>query len=545
MKINRSFPILKNNNNTNNRPSFDGRFYVMTDSHARMRTTAGVLTAIENECQHKIPATLIDGGDFSQFTYSLDSVMKVYTKFAKNNPNIKMIFNLGNVELYDFVNKIDTFNKYIKELTENGIEVISSSIDKLSKTFKTSNDNIKPYTIIEDIVDGQKKKVLLTGTASLNDNSIINVNEQNDALKTALSKALQDSKKKPDNIILLSHNYLQDTHTILDYLRNEMKLDNISGIFGGHPHSLIDEMQNGTRILYAPPHGYGALKVDLTQKGIEYPTMQLAKQGDYNYETLFHNQDRTILNLSFDNPLPINPEYQAIMDKYDPDMNKLIAKASVNLGYRKPGKYASDTSEIGTFLANSIKEKTGSDIAILLTMDIRDKLPSAGNDIKLYNVKYALNVDKPVSRKIVTPKDLKDIFEISLEKQADNETNRDFFEFSDNLKIERYVNRTKNESKVKQIYIKDKNGNWQGLLEDVNGETVVKKEFQHKKYSLATCNFVASGGRQSLFFFKTIPYDPKFQENRLTTEGIFIEALKDAEKHPLEKSPKSQIIDTE
>lgn len=53
-------------------------------------------------------------------------------------------------------------------------------------------------------------------------------------------------------------------------------------------------------------------------------------------------------------------------------------------------------SQLGTFMANSVKNETNSDIGIMLTQDFREKLPEKGKNITRYNVYDVVNVDKDV-----------------------------------------------------------------------------------------------------------------------------------------------------
>lgn len=97
-------------------------------------------------------------------------------------------------------------------------------------------------------------------------------------------------------------------------------------------------------------------------------------------------------------------------------MNDIIAKSMFTFKTRSEYNFIySGPTELGTFMANSIKDRTNSDIGIMLTQDFREKLPEKGKDITYYNISDVVNVNKQVYQiQDVTVGDLKNIFEISL-----------------------------------------------------------------------------------------------------------------------------------
>lgn len=104
----------------------------------------------------------------------------------------------------------------------------------------------------------------------------------------------------------------------------------------------------------------------------------------------------------------------------------------------------------------------------MLTQDFREKLPEKDKNIIRYNVYDVVNVDKEVYQITnINVENLKDIFEISLQKQNMGEQNPDFFEYSSNIKIDRKIKTDDN-----QIYIKN-NDKWVKLL-DKNGNPQIK-----------------------------------------------------------------------
>ncbi len=536
---------IRQNTNLKNksRQNFGGKFFAITDTHGRTIKTAGILTAIEKRCADKNLATLLDCGDFSIGAYSIEAITGVYVKFAQLNKHIKTIINMGNCEMLDFKYNLPKFKQYEKAITDNGIQFISATKDFLSKKTGVLIEHVKPYAVIEDIVNNKKKKVLITGVTSANDDSVITLQQQKESLKNILPIAIK--KHSPDKIILMSHNYLKDTKELVDYLKTDLKIKNFDLVIGGHPHSLEDETYNSTRLLYAPVQGKGALEIEHTDKGFEFPEMKINRADKYDYDIIGQNGENLIKNHIIGENLEINPIYQQIMNTLDTNnLNKKIATMPTTLAYRKAGKQASETSELGTFWANAVKNETHSDIAFLISMDIREELPKKGMPVTLYNVKDALNVSKPIYIINADAKQIVEMFEISLKKQNQKNVNSDFFEFSDNLKLERFINKIPDENKVKQLYIKDKNNYWQALIDEKTQE--IKPEFKNKKFEIAVCEFTAKGMRKSLEKFKEYPSKLYLKEGQqLSTGEVLIKALQEIENKADLKLQRSEIIDFE
>jgi calcineurin-like phosphoesterase family protein len=535
----------------------------MTDAHARLNKVAGVLTQIEKECpktQKTEPVFFIDAGDFSASAYSIKAVSKVYERFAEKNKHIKTIMNLGNCEFDDFQNHSEKFTEYAKNLTQKGVVLINATIGKFAERFNKPKDNVKPYTIVEDIINGEKKKVFITGVTTSTDNTTIQLQDQKDALRDVIAPAIKEHK--PDKVILISHNYVNKTQELIRYMKEDLKIENLDLVIGGHPHSLED-MQDSARIIYPPAQGKGAVITELTSDGFKAPKMQISNDK-YNYSSLDENKEGVIKNYNLSSPLEVDNGYKEIMKTYDSNnMDTLIAKSTVNLGFRKPGEHASEPSSIGTFITNAMRDQTKSDAAILLTMDTREAMPPKGQDISLYHIKDTLNANKDIYQLKANTEQLIDIFEASLDKQFMNSTNNNFLEFSDNLKIERFVNRKPQsqkeldagitEPKVKQIHFKDKDGIWHALLTPPQEGTIQRatpnKEFEReyrKKHgkeftmTIATCDFLATKGRLGIEKITQIPSE---KIPNMKTEQVFINALKQNETVPNPKEPKSVIVD--
>ncbi len=498
-------------------PHFSGNFYVTTDVHGRLLHHAGVLSEIENrEKDSNKKSTFIDGGDYLFKFFSMKAAQDVYSLFARSNPNIRTILSLGNVELESFPNNPNLFNALFEQLKNNNVEVISTAK-------KDGMANIKPYTVVEDELEGgEKQRVLIIGTTT---GAGVDDNLQIENLRSILKRAIQE--EAPDKIILISHNSPPVTKKIVNMLREEDGIENLELAIGAHSHSLEDDTSSDTkvRILTPPSQGKGAYVIENTRGGFVCPKPEIGPDK-WNYDSL-KGSGRIILNTQKPS-LPVDRKYSDILGSDSENLLEPIALSVCNLSYRRMDVSANEPCAIGTLITNAMRDKAGADFAMLLTMDLRSKLPPVGDTITLYDVRETLNVNKKIFNVELSASDLYKIFNSVLKDQKDP-TNNLFMEYSDNLKIERYVD--DRENKVKTIYMLNRNNEWEEIKPDST-----------RKFTLATCAFIANGNissrRRGLEMFAELANTP----TPFYTEDVFIEALKNLEKYPVEIK-KSQIID--
>lgn len=506
--------------------SFKGTFYTVADSHTRLPMTAGLLTEIENRSKNETePVFLLDGGDFMGDNYPLKTMSEMYLKFHQNNPDINFIFNLGNVELegwfIDKVKLLEDCGNILKEFNDKGINIVNATLYKLAEENDSAKDFIKPYIVADDIVNGKPKKIFITGFTQRKMNLEQDKADTKELLRTIIKPAIE--KEKPDSVILMMHTMKNYTKDILDYAENDLNIKNIELVTGAHPHSIEDFRHGNTRVLYPAPNGKCAYEIKHTENGFEFDKI-VPEKNHYHYNPVTLSKS-VISNIDINNPLPINNAYSKILSKVH-NMNDIVAKSMYTFKTRSEYNFVySGPTELGTFMANSIKQSTNSDIGIMLTQDFREKLPEKGKNITYYNISDVVNVNKQVYViKDATVKDLKNIFEISLKNQNDGETNPDFFEYSSNIKIDRRIDDSDN--KVAQIYIKE-NNIWHKLL-DENGSPIDK----NRKFTIATCEFIAKGGRPALHYFKHLKSSPA---GNLKTREMVVENLKLMQDNPSEK----------
>ena len=483
------------NINFNNKrtPNFKGDFWIMTDGHSRLPAYSGTLGAIEQNLNNSNQkTTFIDAGDYFDRTFPLNSSKEVMKQFSLSTPNVNKIFNLGNLELSFLGLDInmgkeifDDLVSVIKELKQTGIKFISV----IAPAIKNLPDNlIDSYALIDDVVDGEPKKVLVFGSSTSSDRSM-DIEKQKQLLKQAYQKAKKDGVEY-DSSILISHNFIDgknNTDALLDYAKNELNIKNLNLVIGGHPHSIHDESRGKTRMVYTPAQGKGAIKVHISKDGVDNSERMVIGNNPWDYTSLKNNSPNSgiILNDYVNSPLEIPEKYLDILNK-NSELQNEIMKMPFTLDFRDSELELSTPCKLGTFASNAYRDFTNADFAVSLTFDYREQLPKKGSKVTKYDVVNTINANKKVYKiNQVTPTQIKGIFEDSLFFQK-IPSNSNFLEYSDNIKIVR--KNTDEIEKVKQIYIRE-NNDWKPLFND-DGSTT--DEFKNRTFSIATCEFLAN-----------------------------------------------------
>ena len=136
--------------NLNNK-AFQGKFYLTTDIHGRCPMAAGVLTEIGSKCKNtKEQHFYLDGGDAFSDTMPYKVLCEIYKTFKGKNPSVPMLINMGNVEIERIIRKTEGFVDALKDLANNGIDLVSVTLNNFLKSQNMDNNYVKPYKIIED-----------------------------------------------------------------------------------------------------------------------------------------------------------------------------------------------------------------------------------------------------------------------------------------------------------------------------------------------------------------------------------------------------------
>lgn len=518
--------------------SFLGTYYATTDSHSRLPMAASTLSEIERRAESREnidePVFLLDCGDFTGDSYSFKSIADMYVIFQKRNPGVTCVFNLGNYDIDPLLNTgaliehKDEIKNMLQRMADSGINIVSTSyceaIDNLKRKGADIDrlDFIKPYIVLDDIVEGKKQKVLVPGIGTRNK---CGVKEQKAVLDYFQRVCIKDNIEA-DKVILFTHNNAKNTRELLDYAKETLGMKNIELAIGGHPHSIEDYMHGKIRVLYPPAQGKGAYEIKSTKNGFEFKSLNLSKSG-YDYSQLAGNPD-VIDNSDINNPYPVKDAYKKILnDSVNSEYLEIITESSpYNLEFRDYNSKISMPTSFGTFMANKYRDYAGADIALLRNQFLREKLPSKGKPVNRYNICDSINVDADLCKADVNTAKLKEILEISFEKQNRGLTNPSFLEYSDNLRITRRQNPKENEDIVCQIEIKE-NDSWTKLLDEEGNPVNPYRIFSLVSEDALMCGRLAQ--------FVNLNLNGKKTED-LTMRNVLIMALKEGRPNPDEPS---------
>ena len=527
-----------------NNSNFKGKFFITTDSHARLPMLAGIFTSISDNIKKEKEKTFyFDGGDFLGLSMPFSTITDTFTKFKDDNKKTECVLNLGNadIDVFTFMDanngsiavkntSVDILG-YMKKFSKKGLNLVSLSFKDILRHKKLENDFIKPYIVLNDTHDGKKEKLLVTGLSDFNSelaygNSLKN-NNSLDYIKGLLKENFLPAyeKEKPNKVILMLHFDENTSKKIVDYVKNDLGIKETKLVIGGHPHSINDFEYNGTRFLYAPAQGKGAYKVTNKEDEILFSKLK-PLENKYLYSPVTKNPD-IIANIDIAKPIKMAEGYKKAFKTPEakPYFEKL-ATSTVNLKYRNDYdfKYAEPT-ELGTFVSNAYKNHVKTKkpaIGLTLSMDLREKNPAAGQPITPYNIADIINVEKKlVVFENIDIAGLKTMLETSLREQNDGNHAKNFIEYSDNIMVDRYINVAPNEPKVKQIYFKQ-NDKFIPLL-DINSNPVNS----NLKFAIITDTYTASGGREGIKEFKN--FVPERTDN-LTNRQVLIKEFQKFEK---------------
>lgn len=123
--------------------------------------------------------------------YPLKTMSDMYLKFRQNNPEINFIFNLGNVELEGwFIHNHESLTEcgdILKKFNDKGIKIVNATIYKLAQENDAVKDFIKPYIIVDDIVNGEHKRILITGFTQRKIDIALDEADTKELLKTLIN----------------------------------------------------------------------------------------------------------------------------------------------------------------------------------------------------------------------------------------------------------------------------------------------------------------------------------------------------------------------
>lgn len=442
----------------------------VTDSHQEARLESEFLSKIAQDAKKQNNILLLNGGDLFGGVYSRDLMRDIYITFKRKNPNVEVVFTIGNndpisskdkflpINLSDNRSSIDFFFDTIKEFEANGIKVVCSNLRD-----RNTGENpcwIKPYTIVER--DGDR--ISITGfciNRLPSDALDINVISH----KKAFDDLVKDiDKEKPDSIVVLNHDYLDTAKSLIEYAKQKgVKIDLI---IDGHDHNNLPSIPE-LNIYNPKTFSKSMLEMDLIIKD---------KVGKIMNVREVESKD-----------LPILKEIDSLIEQYEKDsgiLNK-VAPYVLNLPktYEEPG-------ELGTFIADGIKKFSDADVAFFASNAVRVPLfYKEGKNILNYDIRKTITFDSTVQIAEFTPSELRDILMTAFENRLKlGEQNARFLQCSSNVKIVGEGRLSDKSYKIKQIYLNN------SPLFDEEGIPINKD----MKILCAFDSFIPTDGRSSI-----------------------------------------------
>lgn len=444
-----------NLNNNNYTTSFTGttKIYAISDSHQESRKTSAFLSKILDESKRNNNVLFLNCGDIFKGIYPKTMERNCYLKLKEANPDIEMVMTLGNNDFGFNKEGLDYLIDTVKTFSDKGIKTVCANIFD-----KDGNrpEWIKPYTIIER--DGDR--TFVTGFCINNINTakygIIPKKQEE-----VLDEICQDIKKeKPDNVIILNHDYMPVSKDIIEKCKN--KGVDVDIIIGGHDHEFV-QPDKKLNIYYPQSFCDSMYQMNITNNH---------GQKSVNNVKIVKNEG-----------LEIKPEFENEINDYEEKTGLLkdIAPSTLNLTklYSKP-------CSLGSFLADAMKDTANSDIAFFSTgFLMKPLLYKPDENITNYEFQKTMIADTPIRTVDLSVEDLKEVFQHSMKNNGYGSSNPKFLQCSNNIRIAGSDNPEQQRWDLKQIYI-----NNEPLL-DKNGEPKDK----NKTYSCTIDSYIAEGGQ--------------------------------------------------
>lgn len=420
--------------------------YSLTDTHQDTRKTRTLLSETVNTAQKNNNVLLLNCGDMFKGIYSRELEADSFIKAKELAPNLEIVTTLGNND-FGFNNEhLKYLINTIKNFAQKGIKTVSANI--FSAESGKRPKWIKPYTIIER--DGDKNFITGFCIDTINSGGITAKppKEVIQELKNAIEK------EKPDNIIILNHNYLGSSIDILNYAKSQNIPVDI--IIGGHDHIPGGHLHPDENIFYPPAFSEGILNFKINKQ-----------------ENKKRIEDLKIID---ENSLHINKELEKDITAYEEEQKLLAPVAPCRIKFTK--EYSNPCS-LGSFLADEIKNTLNTDICIFSTGLLVKPLPYKDTPITNYDFQKTMMAKMPVKKIELMPEELKQIFEHSFKNRTMDITgNSKFLQASSNIQIDGICNKKTKEYTVKEIYI--------------NKIPVLGS---NRKISCAVDEFIANGGQ--------------------------------------------------
>lgn len=418
--------------------------YLMTDIHQEARKFAEFLNHISRNSENTSNVLFLNNGDLFGGIYSRTLTKNLLIDFKKKNPHIEIVTTLGN---NDFIsepgceepttqNNPQTQNEFFRaavtDFSKAGIKVVCANIRDKNGNMP---DCIKPYTV----VNRDMNRILITGYCiNRKDKS---VTENYDMLEeeetiNELKKAIE--KEKPDAVILLNHDYQKICEKLQKYAKEKgIKID---FTVGGHDHE--HSYHNPQERIFQP----AAFAREMFTFRLKIPSKQQKSESQI---TDFMSVKSTGQPLEKDAAKVVG-EQEKLMG-----LNNVVTplrQFNLTTRYAHP-------NPLGTFVADSIKEKTDALAGFVIGSAIRSSIDTSDAPITQYDTKSALPRETTkVSVVKLTVDELKEYLNNSVKGIiTKGEENSNFVQCSSNVKIVADKKDGTDELEIKELYIDGKN----------------------------------------------------------------------------------------
>ncbi len=481
--------IISNKYNQN----FNGttKIYAISDSHQETRKTRAFLSKILQDNPKDDNVLLLNCGDIFKGIYPRELERDSYIKMKEAKPDIEMVMTLGNNDFGFNKEQLNNLIDTIKTFTSKGIKTVCANI---FNSDGTRPDWLKPYTVVER--DGDK--TFITGFC------IDNINTARFGImpkkQTEVLGEIQDAilKEKPDNVIVLNHDYMSASKDIIETCKNNgIKVD---VTIGGHDHDYV-EPDTKLNIYYPESFSDSMYKMNLVHEN------NISEVNDV----------KRIKNKG----LEVDEVFAKDLEEYEKTsgLSEEIAPYVLNLTkqYSKP-------CPLGSFLADEIKVVSDADVAFFSTGFLLKPMPYKENEfITNYLFKKTMIAQTPIQTVELDTSQLKEVFQHALKSNGYGSSNPKFLQCSNNIKIEGHDNPDLKSWELDQIYIDEK-----PLLDEYSNPIP-----SNKKYKCAIDSYIANGGQGFTTLQQADKTDVLIDNQPALINNIFMKGIIEApDKYP-------------
>lgn len=371
--------------------NFKGRtnFFTLTDIHQYADRHCKLVNKVLEASLGNKKVVLIDNGDLFKGIYPKESLMNTYVEAKKANPDLEIIFNVGNNDPGYDSNDRNLFKKFIKNMNNAGIHVLSSNI--FEKSTGKRPVGIKPFTVIERDND----KLMYVGFSVNTFGKEVSGMHSKDAVEMLeeMAPTLRNTIKKENvkGVVFLVH----DEPDVIAKLKNKAKDIGlpVEVAIGGHVHYPYADVKNN---IYMPaPFGESMTAFDVYINNREISKLE-------NLRNI--NSKNLELGIFEDKINRVNKQE---------DYYTHIAKSVKKLDFIWDDVHLLKPSELGTFYADGIKNISDSEIGIVPKAWIYEAFPYKPNDsVNKMDILTSLSQPiKPIYQIKVTPDELKSIYQ--------------------------------------------------------------------------------------------------------------------------------------